>query len=103
MSIVFVVRINGLCLGLVASPFNPVIWRQRLRQVNFCEFQASQGYVVKPYLKKEERNTKWMCLTVCLASFLFDVCVLYHLLEVAMLYIVPTTHLFPQVPARLGR
>jgi hypothetical protein len=49
-------------LGLVAHALIPALWRQRQRQVDFwvrgqaglqSEFQDSQGYTEKPFLKKQ--------------------------------------------------
>lgn len=57
---------------------------------------------MKPYLKKKGKKERLSgCLTVYLAHVFGD-CALCYLLGIATLNIVLTTHLFPQVPARLG-
>lgn len=53
-------------LGIVVHTFDPRTWKER--QVDLCDFQNSQIYIVRPYLKK----TKCMCLSVylCLCGYL---------------------------------
>jgi hypothetical protein len=41
---------------LVAHAFYLALRRQR--QADICEFKASQGYTVKPFLKNKQTNTQ---------------------------------------------
>jgi hypothetical protein len=45
---------NKKTIGVVMHALNSSI----LRQKNFCEFQASQGYRERPYLKTETKQYK---------------------------------------------
>ena len=53
-TLLFVISI--IIPGMVAHTFNP-----NIPEVGLCEFEATQGYAVRPCLKKQKRNCYCCC------------------------------------------